>query len=96
MLDIDKPMEAIEEWQNWYRGNSAKPVITTTELASIDKLFMQKAKEHFADTIAEFANELTAAQLYQALYEAAKENVELIDKEYQQAKKFFDRVRGVN
>ena len=96
MLDIDKPMEAIEEWQNWYRANNDTPVITAKALESIDKVFMQKAKEHFADTIAEFSNELTAAQLYQALYEAAKENLDILDKEYKEANKFFDRIRGVN
>lgn len=87
MLDIDKPMEAIEEWQNWYRSN--KPL----ETPNPKEVWMQKAEEHFADTLAEYQYELSGKDLYKAFYKAAHENMLNAQKEYERAKELVDMLR---
>lgn len=56
----------------------------------------KKAQEHFADTIAEFANELSGKELYKAFYVAAIENMSCVEKEYKQAKDLVDMLRYNN
>lgn len=91
-LDIDKPMEAIQEWQDWYRKNrDVNPADALTSYCTT--MSFQKAKEHFADTIAEFANELSGKELYKAFYSAAIENMECVEKEYNKAKQLVDMLR---
>jgi hypothetical protein len=118
-LDIDKPMEAIKEWQDWYRKHRVvaeidKPLLTKdsreslhdsshaiTTLNSCDNLLtdyckeisFQKAKEYFADTLAEFTNELSGKDFYKAFYAAAIENLESVEKEYKKAKDLVDMLR---
>jgi predicted RNase H-like nuclease (RuvC/YqgF family) len=118
-LDTNKPMEAIEEWQKWYRKNRVvaemdEPLVTkdsreklhdtsntTTTLDGSNNLLtdyckamsFQKAKEYFADTIAEFANELSGKELYKAFYSAAMENMDCVEKEYNRAKQLVDMLR---
>jgi len=118
-LDVDKPMEAIKEWQDWYRKNRIVAQIdeplktkdsreslhdtskTTTTLDGSDNLVtdycramsFQKAKEYFADTLAEFTNELSGKDFYKAFYAAAIENLESVEKEYRRAKDLVDMLR---
>ena len=118
-LDIDKPMEAIKEWQDWYRKNRIVAQIdeplktkdsreslhdtskTTTTLDGSDNLVtdycramsFQKAKDYFADTLAEFTNELSGKDFYKAFYAAAIENLESVEKEYRRAKDLVDMLR---
>jgi len=56
----------------------------------------QKAKEYFADTIAEFANELSGKELYKAFYAAAIDNMDCVEKEYNKAKQLVDMLRCNN
>ena len=56
----------------------------------------QKAKEYFADTIAEFTNELSGKELYKAFYAAAIENMDCVEKEYNKAKQLVDMLRHNN
>ena len=121
-LDVDKPMEAIKEWQDWYRKNRIVAQIdeplktkdsreslhdtskTTTTLDGRDNLVtdyckamsFQKAKEYFADTIAEFTNELSGKELYKAFYAAAMDNMDAVEKEYNKAKQLVDMLRCNN
>lgn len=118
-LDIDKPMEAIKEWQDWYRKHRIVAQVdqplktkdsreslhdtskTTTTLDGSDNLVtdycramsFQKAKEYFADTLAEFTNELSGKDFYKAFYAAAIENLESVEKEYKKAKDLVDMLR---
>lgn len=91
MLDIDKPMEAIEEWQAWYR--SSNHVEQKAEPIDPKALWMQKAQEHFADTLAEYQYELSGKDLYKAFYKAAYENMDGAKKEYEKAKELIDMLR---
>jgi len=118
-LDIDKPMEVIKEWQDWYRKHRIVAQVdqplktknsreslddtskTTTTLDGRDNLVtdyckamsFQKAKEYFADTFAEFTNELSGKDFYKAFYAAAIENLESVEKEYRRAKDLVDMLR---
>ena len=56
----------------------------------------QKAKEYFADTIAEFTNELSGKELYKAFYAAAMDNMDAVEKEYNKAKQLVDMLRCNN
>jgi len=97
MLDIDKPMEAIDEWQKWYREN--RTVRTSTPqniLDTVKDMSVQKAEEHFADTIVEFSSELSGKELYKAFYAAAIANLDAAEKEYQKAKQLVDMLRCNN
>lgn len=111
----EKPMEAINQWQDWYRKHKVvaeidEPLVTkdsrealhdtqhatNTYLSDTKKYWMQKAQEHFADTICEFTNELTGQDLYKAFYAAAKENLDIVAKEYAKAKSLVDCLKGLN
>ena len=59
-------------------------------------MYMQKAQEHFADTIAEFTNELSGKELYKAFYAAAMDNMDAVEKEYNKAKQLVDMLRCNN
>jgi hypothetical protein len=56
----------------------------------------QKAQEYFADTIAEFCNELSGKELYKAFYAAAMNNLISVEKEYKKAKDLVDMLRNTN
>ena len=111
----DKPMEAIDQWQDWYRKHKVvaeidEPLVTkdsrealhdtqnatNSYVMAAKDYWMKKAQEHFADTICEFTNELTGQELYKAFYAAAKENLDIVAKEYAKAKSLVDCLKGLN
>ena len=122
MDTTDKPIDAINQWQEWYRKHRIVAEIdvplatknsreqlhdtsnTTTTLDGSNNLLtdyckamsFQKAKEYFADTIAEFTNELSGQELYKAFYAAAMENMDAVEKEYKKAKQLVDMLRCNN
>ncbi len=94
-IDVDQPMETIKEWQDWYRKN---PIVNEMETLSdkpdkVKDMWMQKAKEHFADTLAEYQYELSGKDLYKAFYQAAYENMQCTKKEYEKTKELIDLLR---
>ena len=112
-MDInEKPMEAIEQWQDWYRKHKVvaeidEPLVTKDSREALHDTqhavntyaktyWMKKAQEHFADTICEFTNELTGQDLYKAFYAAAKENLDIAAKEYAKAKSLVNCLKGLN
>jgi hypothetical protein len=86
-INIDQPMDIIQEWQDWYRK---QPKNFQTETKAIQKQMKTKAEEHFADTIAEFCSEISGKEMYEAFYAAALQNMEHHKKEYQKAKELID------
>lgn len=94
-IDVDQPMEAIKEWQDWYRKN---PIVNEMEIQSDapnkeKDMWMQKAKEHFADTLAEYQYELSGKDFYKAFYQAAYEHMQCAKKEYEKTKELIDLLR---
>ena len=54
--------------------------------SSMDNTVLKtKATEQFADTLAEFSNELSGAELFDCFSKAAKDHAEIIKKEYESA-----------
>lgn len=98
-MDItNDPIETIENWQRWYRENQQnislnKPTETPMTEAQAKEMWIQKAQEHFADTLAEYQYELTGKDFYKAFYQAAYENMEATRKEYENAKNLIDMLR---
>lgn len=92
-IDIDRPMEAIKEWQDWYRKH---PIATESEIMSAKEKMKATVKEHFEDTIAEFCTEISGKEIYKAFYEAASNNMKHYEEEYQKAKELVDMLRFGN
>lgn len=106
-------MEAIDQWQNWYRKHRVvaqmdQPLVTkesrecmhdTTnavdilEDTSAKAMWVEKAKEHFADTLAEYQYELTGKDFYKAFYQAAVEAMGHAEKEYKRSQELVDMLR---
>lgn len=120
-----EPINAINDWQIWYRNNKIvaelnEPLVTkdsreklhdsSNAVSSVyavpdwktfwekpyesNNVYKQKAAEHFADTIAEFQNELTGAELFEAFTAAAMQHLEFIEKEYNNAKQLSELIQG--
>lgn len=101
-----EPIDAINKWQEWYKNNRVvasfeKPLVsknsrenlhdTTNATKSMSKeIWLQKAEEHFADTLAEFQYELSGKDFYQAFCKAAHVNMDIAKKEYERAKELVD------
>jgi len=94
-IDVDQPMEAIKEWQDWYRKNpiTPEPEPMTDSPDKIKDMWLQKAKEHFADTLCEYQYELSGKDFYKAFYQAAYEIMQSAEKEYEKTKELLDMLR---
>ena len=57
-------------------------------------VYFKSAVEHFGDTLAEFANELTAAQMYEAFLYAAMDAAKQIKQDYENAQELVDLIKG--
>jgi hypothetical protein len=79
---------AVDKLPNW-REHYAQ-LITDPFEPMDNTVHKQKAFEYFADTLAEFANELTGRELFDCFVKAATEAMEHEKKEYEQAKELLD------
>lgn len=93
MSDSD-PIQAIEAWQKWFRDNQVnQPLEKPMTKTDVKTMWMQKAQEHFADTLAEYQYELSGKDFYKAFYAAAHENMTHAKKEYDSAKDLVDMLK---
>lgn len=92
VAEVDAPLITKESRENLHETSNAANSLTEYCTA----MSFQKAKEHFADTIAEFANELSGKELYKAFYAAAMDNMDCVEKEYNKAKQLVDMLRCNN
>ena len=91
-----EPIEAIHSWQEWFRQHQVADNPPTFVKSEVKARYLQKAQDHFADTIAEFQYELNGFELYKAFYAAAMENMEGAKKEYNKAKQLVDCLKGLD
>jgi hypothetical protein len=105
-----EPVDAIKKWQEWYKSNRViasmnEPLVskdsrenmhdTTDALETMAKeIWIQKAEEHFADTLAEYQYELSGKDFYQAFCKAAYSNMEIALQEYERAKELVDMLKN--
>jgi len=68
-------------------------VVATIAEADPKAMWIEKAKNYFADTLAEYQYELTGKDFYKAFYQAAYENMGQAQKEYERAKELVDMLR---
>lgn len=74
------------------------PVSSFTSMDSLDlvepnKIYKQKAREHFSDTIAEFLGALTGQELFDCFVQAAQQNVKYTAGQYDYARDLMDCIK---
>jgi len=99
VAELDKPLITKDSREQMHDTANA----TATLASSIDQptdycktMSFKKAQEYFADTIAEFTNELSGKEIYKAFYAAAMDNMDAVEKEYNKAKQLVDMLRCNN
>jgi hypothetical protein len=83
--DTSNVTSVMPEWREAFDKLTLNPMEITN--------FKEKATEYFADTIAEFFNELSGAELFECFLTAAHNNAELVKKEYDKAQELVDLLR---
>ncbi len=90
VAQLDKPLSTKDVRENMHDTTQATDTFKETDTKAI---WMQKAKEHFADTLAEYQYELSGKDFYKAFYQAAYEYLEATKKEYERTKELVDMLR---
>ena len=90
VAEIDQPLVTKDSRENMHDTTNA---VDSPEDNSVKAMWMEKAKEHFADTLAEYQYELSGKDFYKAFYQAAYENMEAARKEYERIKELVDMLR---
>jgi hypothetical protein len=90
VAQLDKPLITKDSRENMHDTTQATDTFKETDTKAI---WMQKAKEHFADTLAEYQYELSGKDFYKAFYQAAYEYLEATKKEYERTKELVDMLR---
>jgi hypothetical protein len=83
--DTSNVTSVMPEWREAFEKLTLNSMETTS--------LKDKATEYFADTIAEFFNELSGAELFECFLAAAYNNAELVKKEYDKAQELVDLLR---
>ena len=99
VAELDKPLVAKDSREHMHDTTNAITTLAGSNNLLTDyctAMSFQKAQEYFADTIAEFANDLSGKELYKAFYAAAIENLNSVEKEYKKAKDLVDMLRNTN
>jgi hypothetical protein len=96
IAEMDTPLISKQSRENLH--NTTKVATLMSDVLDQEQIVKnkQKAEEYFLDTIAEFANELSGKDLYEALIAAANHNLSIVKKEYDQAQEFASLVQGNN
>lgn len=88
--DTSNAVDTLPDWREFYKEVAEQPVEKEPTPRVNNSVYVNKAIEHFADTIAEFQNEMTGEELYACFVEAARENLAYATAEYDRAKDLFD------
>lgn len=90
VASLDTPMASKDSRENLHDTSNASDTMTNAEAKA---KWMQKAQEHFSDTLAEYQYELTGKDFYKAFYAAAYENMMHAKKEYDDTKELVDMLK---
>lgn len=90
VASFDKPLASKDSRENLHDTSNATDTMTNAEAKT---MWMEKAQEHFADTLAEYQYELSGKDFYKAFYAAAYENMTHAKKEYDSAKELVDMLK---
>ena len=102
VAELDEPLVTKDSREKLHDSSNAVPsVYAVPDWKSFwdkpyegNNVYKQKAAEHFADTIAEFQNELTGAEIYEAFTVAALQALDFVKKEYDNAKELADLIQS--
>lgn len=92
--DTSKATDTLPDWRQFYEELLKDPHAGVFAEPSFKNKYKEKAIEHFADTIAEFVNEMTGVEMYECFVEAVKENLAYVTVEYDRAKDLYDLATG--
>jgi hypothetical protein len=90
VAQIDTPLETKDSRENMHNTINATDIF---EDSSVKERWIEKARDHFADTLAEYQYELNGKDFYKAFYQAAVEAMNHSEKEYQRTKELVDMLR---
>jgi len=90
VAQTDKPLATKGLRENMHDTTNAVETLTDTDPKA---MWIGKAREHFADTLAEYQYELSGKDFYKAFYQAAVEAMDNSEKEYQRTKELVDMLR---
>lgn len=90
VAEIDEPLAAKESREKMHDTTNALETLKDTDARA---MWLEKAKENFADTLAEYQYELSGKDFYKAFYQAAQENMQHAEKEYQRCRELVDMLR---
>lgn len=93
VAQLDKPLETKDSRENMHDTTNATDTADIFEDPSVKAMWVEKAKEHFADTLAEYQYELSGKDFYKAFYQAAYETMGHAQKEYERSKELVDMLR---
>jgi hypothetical protein len=89
--DSTNAVDKLPDWREFYAELIEDKPMTTENLT-----LKQKTTEWFADTIAEFCNELTGEEMFECFLSAAINNLDCVKKEYDKAQILVDLLRCKN
>ena len=90
VAEMDEPLVSKDSRENLH---DTANVVDSMQSTSLKEMWIEKAREHFADTLAEYQYELTGKDFYKAFYQASLEMMEHAQKEYERAKELVDMLR---
>jgi len=98
VAQTDKPLETKDLREKLKHSLSSNMDDTTNAVETLTDtdpkaMWIEKAREHFADTLAEYQYELNGKDFYKAFYQAAVEAMGYSEKEYQRTKELVDILR---
>ena len=90
--DTSKAIDSMPDWREY----CAELIGIDFPIKNDNSVYKQKATADFADTIAEFFNEMSGQELFDCFAAAAKENLEYHTKSYDRAKDLMDLLQQKN
>lgn len=93
IAEIDEPLVTKDSRENMHDTTNTNETLQELIKTDAKAMWMEKAKEHFADTLAEYQYELSGKDFYKAFYQAAIETMSHAQKEYERTKELVDMLR---
>ena len=89
--DTSKATYEMPDWRSFYK-ELAEVDVEPTKVD--DNIYLQRAIEHFSDTLCEFSHELTSEQFYEAFLIAATNIAKSAQDDYLKCKTLVDLIEG--
>ena len=100
IAELDAPGVSKDSRENLHDTTNVTSVMSesnvqaTWHMLADDSIYKHRATEHFSDTLAEYANELSGQELFDCFVEAIKEQLDYQTKEIEKTKELLNLVQG--